>query len=157
MWIDYGERIPEAVAVLQEQVRTERERGVADRLRLLWLLKSGSVRSLGGAAAVLGYSERQVQRWWACYAAGGLAALVQRRRRGGSRERISAAAWAALIARLKDAQAYLREQWGIVYCLDALSKLFRRHKVKRKTGRPRHRRADAAAQAAFKKSVRRHA
>src|SRR5579875_827124 len=51
MWIDYGERIPEAVAVLQEQVRTERERGVADRLRLLWLLKSGSVRSLGGAAA----------------------------------------------------------------------------------------------------------
>src|SRR5579875_3729480 len=54
MWIDYGERIPEAVAVLQEQVRTERERGVADRLRLLWLLKSGSVRSLGGAAAVLG-------------------------------------------------------------------------------------------------------
>src|SRR5579875_1052794 len=139
--------------------------GDVDRLRLLWLLKSGSVRSLGGAAAVLGYSERQVQRWWACYAAGGLAALVQRRRRGGSRERISAAAWAALnarlrageIARLKDAQAYLREQWGIVYCLDALSKLFRRHKVKRKTGRPRHRRADAAAQAAFKKSVRRHA
>src|SRR5579875_1578371 len=93
MWIDYGERIPEAVAVLQEQVRTERERGVADRLRLLWLLKSGSVRSLGGAAAV--------QRWWACYAAGGLAALVQRRRRGGSRERISAAAWAALNARLR--------------------------------------------------------
>src|SRR5579875_225043 len=144
MWIDYGERIPEAVAVLQEQVRTERERGVADRLRLLWLLKSGSVRSLGGAAAVLGYSERQVQRWWACYAAGGLAALDARLRAGE-------------IARLKDAQAYLREQWGIVYCLDALSKLFRRHKVKRKTGRPRHRRADAAAQAAFKKSVRRHA
>src|SRR5579875_765631 len=81
MWIDYGERIPEAVAVLQEQVRTERERGVADRLRLLWLWKSGSVRSLGGAAAVRGYSERQGKRWWACSAAGGPAAPAWRQPR----------------------------------------------------------------------------
>jgi transposase len=84
---------------------------------------------------------------------------------GGSRERITPEAWADLsaqmrvgaISRLKDAQAYLRERWGISYCLDGISKLFIRRKTKLKTGRPRHRDADAAAQAAFKKSVRRHA
>ena len=84
---------------------------------------------------------------------------------GGSRERITPEAWADLsaqmragaIGRLKDAQAYLQEHWGISYCLDGISKLFLRRKTKRKTGRPRHREADAAAQAAFKKSARCHA
>ena len=60
---------------------------------------------------------------------------------------------AGRIARLREAQAYLRERWGIHYSLDGLSGLFQRHQIKRKTGRPRHRRADAAAPAAFKKSV----
>jgi transposase len=64
---------------------------------------------------------------------------------------------AGAIGRLKDAQAYLRERWGLTYCLDGISKLFIRRKTKLKTGRPRHREAEAAAQAAFKKSLRRHA
>ncbi len=84
---------------------------------------------------------------------------------GGRRERITPEAWADLsaqmragaIGRLKDAQAYLQERWGIDYCLDGVSKLFIRRKTKLKSGRRRHRQADAAAQAAFKKSVRRHA
>ena len=81
--------------------------------------------------------------------------------RGGRRERITAEAWAGLetelragrVARLKEAQAYLRDRHGIAYSLDAVSRLFKRRKVKRKTGRKRHRQADAAAQAAFKKSI----
>ena len=117
------------------------------------------------AAATLGYSERQAQRWWARYTHGGLAALVDVGHPGGRRERITPEAWAGLsarmragaIGRLKDAQAYLRERWGLTYCLDGISKLFIRRKTKLKTGRPRHRHAEAAAQAAFKKSVRRHA
>jgi transposase len=115
------------------------------------------------AAATLGYSERQAQRWWARSTHGGVAALLDVGRPGGSQERITPAAWADLsaqmragaIGRLKDAQAYLHEHWGIDYCLDGISKLFIRRKTKRKTGRHRH--ADAAAQAAFKESVRRHA
>jgi transposase len=134
-------------------------------VKLLRLLKSGEVRSLRQGAATLGYSERQGQRWWARYTHGGLAALVDVGHPGGSRERITPEAWvdlsaqmrAGAIGRLKDAQAYLRERWGIDYCLDGLSKLFIRHKTKRKTGRRRHRHAEAAAQAAFKKAVRPHA
>ena len=114
---------------------------------------------------MLGYSERQAQRWWGCYASGGLPAVLEVGRPGGSQERITPEAWADLsaqmrvgaISRLKDAQAYLQERWGISYCLDGISKLFLRRKAKLKTGRPRHREADAAAQAAFATIAREHA
>jgi transposase len=165
MWIDYGVSIVETVDALQARERAVRGQHAADRVKLLRLLKSGAARSVRQAAATLGYSERQAQRWWARYTAGGLAALLTVGRPGGSRERITPEAWADLraqmragaIGRLKDAQAYLHERWGIDYCLDGVSKLFIRRKTKLKTGRRRHRQADAAAQAAFKKSVRRHA
>ena len=165
MWIDYSMSIAETVAELQARERAMRGRRAADRVKLLRLLKSGAARSVRQAAATLGYSERQAQRWWARYARGGLAAVLDIGRPGGSRERITPEAWADLsarmragaIGRLKDAQAYLQEHWGIAYCLDGLSKLFIRRKTKLKTGRPRHREAEAAAQAAFKTSVRRHA
>jgi transposase len=162
MWIDDSVAIAESEAALLAQERAARGNRSADRLKLLRLLKSGRERSLAGAAAVLGYSARHAQRWWGVYRRGGLAALLSAPRWGGSRERITPAALQALaaemragrIARLEDARAYLRDRWGIAYCLDAISGLFKRHKAKLKTGRPRHRRADAAAQAAFKKSAR---
>jgi transposase len=165
MWIDYSISITESVAELQARERAVRGQRAADRVKLLRLLKSGAARSVRQAAAMLGYSERQAQRWWACYAGGGLAALLDVGRPGGSQERITPEAWADLsaqmqagaIGRLKDAQAYLHEHWGLDYCLDGISKLFIRRKTKLKTGRRRHRHAEAAAQAAFKKSVRRHA
>jgi transposase len=161
MWIDYGERVAESEAELRERERALRGWPTADRLKLLRLLKSGRERRLRRAAAVLGYSERQAQRWWRRYAAGGLAALLAEARHEGRRERITAAAWEALdgemragrIARLREAQAYLRERHGIAYSLNGVSLLFKRRKAKLKTGRRRHRAADPAAQAAFKKSV----
>jgi hypothetical protein len=56
------------------------------------------------------------------------------------------------IGGLAEAQAYLRDTWGIAYGIDAISKLFQRRKTKLKTGRPRHRKAASLAeQAAFKK------
>jgi transposase len=61
---------------------------------------------------------------------------------------------AGRVARLREAPAFLRDRHGIAYSLNGLSLLFKRHRVKLKTGRRRHRRADAAAQAAFKKGVR---
>ena len=173
MWIDYSVSITETADELRAQERAIRGRRAADRVKLLRLLKSGEARSLRQAAATLGYSERQAQRWWERYARGCLAALrdvgprqaADMRTCGGRQERITPEAWADLsarmragaIGRLKDAQAYLQERWGITYCLDAISKLFIRRKTKLKTGRRRHREADAAAQAAFKKGVRPHA
>ena len=112
MWIDYSLSITESVAELQARERAVRGQRAADRVKLLRLLKSGTARSVRQAAARLGDSERQAQRWWARYTHGGLAALLDVGRPGGSQERITPAAWADLsaqmragaIGRLKDAQ-----------------------------------------------------
>jgi hypothetical protein len=72
------------------------------------------------AVPVLGYSERQRQRWWATDMVGGLAALLTRSPRLNRQERVSADAWHAVevemragrITGLEDAQRYLRAHWG---------------------------------------------
>lgn len=163
MWIDYEAQIPQSATALLTLERRLRGRPITDRLKLLRLLKTRTCRSLRGAAPMLGYSERQLQRWWATYTTGGLEALLHPPARRGRPAQVSDAAWTALagemqagrVARLKDAQRFLRERWGIEYrSLNGVSRLFIRHQTKLKTGRRRHRRANLAAQAAFKKSLR---
>ena len=163
MWIDYGDQITQTPAALLTLERRLRGQPTADRVRLLRLLKTRTCRSLRGAAPMLGYSERHLQRWWGTYTTGGIEALLQRPTRRGRQAQVSDDAWTALaaemqagrVAHLKDAQRYLRERWGIDYrSLNGVSRLFIRHKTKLKTGRRRHRRANLAAQAAFKKSLR---
>lgn len=112
-------------------------------------------------APVLGYSRRQLQRWWNAYQEGGLEALLERGSRGGSTERISKQAWQALeiemkagrIARLREAQRFLRKRFSTDYTIGGLSDLFRRRKTKLKTGRRRNRKASSKEQAAFKKTI----
>jgi hypothetical protein len=77
MWINYSERItqsPPSLLALEKQLRGRR---LTDRIKLLRLLKTRTVRSLRAAAPLLGYSERQLQRWWAAYLTGGLEALLR--------------------------------------------------------------------------------
>jgi transposase len=160
MWIDYTQQIQESVSQLEALERQHRGRPTADRIQMLRLLKSGTFRSRRELVPILGYCERQLQRWWASYSDGGLAALLEYQRHTGSQERITAPAWIALneelgagrITRLKDAQAYLQTQWNLRYSIGGLSRLFQRHKIKLKTGRRRHRRADPHQQEIFKKT-----
>jgi transposase len=163
MWIDYPTHIEQTEEDLIAVEQRLRHQPTATRVTLLRLLKTGAVRSLRAAAPRLGYSERQLQRWWNTYTAQGLEALCRPARHPGARERLSPEALAALeaamqagqIARLRDAQAFLRERCGVGYAsLNGISQLFKRHKIKLKTGRRRHRRGDLDAQAAFKKSLR---
>lgn len=161
MWIDYTEQITEPTSELRAlEKRRSSERSVADRLKMLRLLKSGQCQSQQEVADVLGYSRRQIGRWLSTYREGGLEALCHSQKPGGKGERVTDEAWEALtermkegeVARLKDAQAFLKEQFGIEYeSASGISRLFRRRGVKLKTGRPRHRDADPEAQAAFKK------
>jgi transposase len=124
------------------------------------------VRSRCELVAVLGYCERQLQRWWTSYHTGGLEALLSEKPHGGSLERVTGPAWQSLtqamargeVAALKDVQQHLHTQCGIPYTgVSGLSRLLKRHQVKLKTGRRRHRNADAQQQAAFKKGLRRPA
>ncbi len=161
MWIDYTEQIEESPSELRKLEKKRADsRSVADRLKMLRLLKEGACRSRSQAAKVLGYSERQLGRWFDTYREEGLEALCQVGKPGGKSEYVTSEAWQALIgqmkegkiARLKDAQRFLAEQFEITYdSISGISRLFARHGVKLKTGRPRHHKANAAEQAAFKK------
>ena len=59
------------------------------------------------------------------------------------------------IATISEADRFLRERHGIYYAYpDGVGQLLRRRKVKLKTGRPRHEKADQKEQEAFKKTSR---
>lgn len=161
MWINYLECIDEDLDELRALKQKHRHGPAADRLKMLRLLKSGQSRSQRQAAEVLGYSERQLRRWWQTYRTGGLKALLKIKAPGGSDEKMTPEAWAALeeqmkagqIARLEDARLFLAEQFEIEYqSLSGISRLFRRQGVKLTgAGRPRHKKVDPEAQTAFKK------
>lgn len=69
-------------------------------------------------------------------------------------------AWAALkevmkageVATLEEVRQLLAQQGVVFKGVAGVSALLIRHKVKLKTGRPRHQQTDEAAQAAFKKT-----
>ena len=162
MYINYPTQISQSESQLHQLEKQQRNQGVADRIKMLRLLKSGSPRSLRALAPVLGYCERQLQRWWQTYKQSGLDGLLDKKRPGGNTEKITPQAWAGLckemekgkIARLKDVQAYLLTHFQIEYqSLEGISALLKRHQVKLKTGRRLHRRTSDQVQADFKKGV----
>lgn len=161
MWIDYRQAIGESAADLLTLERRYRGAGIGDRITMLRLLKTEVYPSQRQLATALGYTERQLRRWWRLYTHGGLTALLHRALPRGRTERLDAAGLAALeaemkagrIGRLRDAQRFLAERCGVHYHgVSGVSRLCQRHGIKLKTGRGRHRRADAEAQAAFKKT-----
>ena len=157
--LDHEALIQESPEVLAAQEKRLRRSAVSYRVKMLRLLKSGDSRSMASAAKQLGYSLRQCQRWFGCYRRGGLEALLEfeQPRRP---ERMTQAAWDALaqamkageVATLEQTRQLLAEQ-GVPYkSVAGVSSLLIRHKVKLKTGRPRHQQTDQVAQTAFKKT-----
>ena len=164
--VRYPVVIQEDVAELARRERALRGRPTQARVRLLRLLKEERAPSLLAAAPLLGYSVRQVNRWWDAYRAGGLARLLEQRPRPGKRSRLTVEAWAGLeaemvagrIGTLLAAQRYLQEHWGIAYrSLNGVWWQLHRRRARPKTGRRRHRRANAAEQEAYKRRLRRAA
>jgi transposase len=160
MSIAYPPLIQEDIGQLHAAEKAARDKARADRVRLLRFLKEGRVASVSQAADLLGYRVRTLQRWWQCYREGGLAALLAPPQRRGMTERLTPEAWAGLQAEMRaghigglhEARSTCATTWHLAYGIDALSKLFRRHKTKLKTGHPRHRKAASPAEpAAFKK------
>jgi transposase len=155
---------PKAIQESEEELTRQEQRlrgqKPADRVRMLRLLKSGTVKSLKDCAPMVGYSVSQLTRWWECYRAEGLAGVLKQHKPVGKASRLTAEAWAGLlqemraghIATMQDARDYLEREWGIRYKNGkSLWWLFKKHRVKWKTGRRRHQKAKAEQQAAFKK------
>ncbi len=153
--IHYPTAIRESVEELTALERDLRSQPAEARVRLLRVLKTGQARTLVLAAPLVGYGERTVNRWWKRYQTGGMDQLLEQHPRPGRRSQVTDAAWTDLeaamargeIATLKDAQRVLAEQHGIHYqSLGGVWWLLRQRKVRLKTGRRRHRQANATAQ-----------
>src|ERR671910_455005 len=156
----YPQVIKEDPQELKELEKHHRYSHLFQRVRMLRLLKSGECSNLGEAAEALGYSWRQCQRWFATYREGGLQELLKSRvDERGRQELVTPEAFEELqeamkrgeIATISQAHRFLSER-GIEYSHpDGVGQLLRRRKVKLKTGRPRHEKADPQEQEAFKK------
>jgi transposase len=158
----YPQVITEDLDDLKELEKYHRYSHLFQRVRMLRLLKSEQCSNLGEAARALGYSWRQCQRWFASYQQGGIEELLKSRvDERGRQELVSPEAFEELqeamkrgeIATIGQAHRFLSER-GIEYSHpDGVGQLLRRRKVKLKTGRPRHEKADPQQQEAFKKSL----
>jgi transposase len=156
----YTQVIQEESHELEKLEKHHRYTHLFQRVRMLRLLKSGECSNLAEAAEALGYSWRQLQRWFAFYRQGGLQELLKSRvDERGRKELVTPEAFEELqeamkrgqIATISQAHRFLSER-GIEYSHpDGVGQLLRRRKVKLKTGRPRHQRADLQEQEAFKK------
>jgi transposase len=160
--VRYSRVIKEDPQELKELEKYHRYTHLFQRVRMLRLLKSQECPNLGEAAQALGYSWRQCQRWFAAYKEGGLEELLKSRvSERGRQELVTPEAFEDLqeamkrgeIATIGQAEEFLRQRHGIEYAhLDGVGQLLRRRKVKLKTGRPRHEKADPKEQEAFKKT-----
>ncbi|CAA9446957.1 MAG: hypothetical protein AVDCRST_MAG14-498 [uncultured Rubrobacteraceae bacterium] len=159
--IDYPQVIEEGQEELEKLEKRHRYSHLFHRVRMLRLLKSGECRNLEQAAEALGYSWRQCQRWFASYREGALKELlVSRVHERGPKELVTDEAFEALeeamkegqIATIAQAHRFLLNR-GIDYAHpESVGQLLRRRKVKLKTGRLRHEKADTEEQEAFKKT-----
>jgi transposase len=158
----YPQVITEDLDDLKVLERYHRYSHLFQRVRMLRPLKSEECSNLGEAARALGYSWRQCQRWFASYQEGGIEELLKSRvDERGRQELVTPEAFEELqeamkrgqIATIGQAHRFLSER-GIEYSHpDGVGQLLRRRKVKLKTGRPRHEKADPQQQEAFKKSL----
>ena len=72
MRIDYTEAISESPEELLAAEKRLRGSPLQSRARMLRLLKTEAYQSRRALAGALGYSRRQLQRWWEAYQEGGL-------------------------------------------------------------------------------------
>ncbi|MHB8644355.1 MAG: helix-turn-helix domain-containing protein [Thermomicrobiales bacterium] len=159
MYIAYRQAIAETIEELCACEQRVRGSVAAPRVQMLRLLKSGEATNVPQVATFVGYSPRQIQRWWQTYRTAGLAVLIRVYHPAGKPAQLTEEAWAGLQVELEagriggheKARRYLAETWGVRYqSIHGISYQFKRRKVKWKTDRRRHAKADAAAQAAFR-------
>jgi len=161
MHIAYPRAITENAEELRDYEQRVRGTAAAPRVQMLRLLQSGEATNVPQVATLVGYSPRQIQRWWQTYRTAGLVALIRVYHPAGKPAQLTEEAWAGLQSELEagrigsqeEARRYLTETWGVQYkSIHGISYQFKRRKVKWKTGRRRHAKTDAAAQAAFKQT-----
>lgn len=158
--INYGAEIKESVEELRAVEREQSKAKLLRRVQMLRMLKSGEFIESKKAAEFLGYSAKQGYQLWKKYRAEGLSGYLQLHYRAnhkklavGQEEFLAARAEAGFSSQ-KEVKELIRAEFGVSYTQQGISDLLHRLKIKKKVPRPFNIKADAAAQAAYKKSLR---
>ena len=139
-------RITESADELQRRMKSEPDHKKRQRLHALYLAASGQARHRQVIAALLGVHRHSVATWFRAYAEGGLHyTLRYQRPLPPVRQRITAAALAALQAKLNDPhgfasyhqiRAWLAEEPQVSLAYSSVHELVR-YKLHAKPKRPR--------------------
>ncbi len=156
-------RHPQDINELQRRIQSEHAAKQRDRYRAVWWALAG--KSSYRIAQKLDRARAFVQRWAYTYRDGGIDAIVAKRQPGAPtklsqdqervfQQRLDAGPTAAdegvCTLRGKDAVRILDQEFGVVYSLDGAYDLLRRLGYACLKPRPRHRKNDPQAMAAWK-------
>ena|SRR5215218_11480470 len=158
--IDYPKGIKESAKKLRRLEKQQRKAFVRDRIRFLWLLKSGHCSSQMAAGELIGLRSRSSQRLWQQYQSRGIEVLLNYPYQGTTcrlteeqREMLKAYLAEGQVQFLHEARAYIQQHFDVRYSTGGLHKLFERLQVKKKTGRPTNYRKDEKGATRFKKTL----
>ena len=142
--LNYSEQIKEDVEELSTLLRAQIKSVDRDRIRFLLLLKQGKYTTQKGAAEAVNIGLRQAQINWKTYRQEGISALVGNKPIGAP-TKLSQEQLDQMEERLKaddiqflhEAVDYVQQEFETSsYTLSGMHYVFKRLKIKKKTGRP---------------------
>jgi transposase len=158
--LNYQTLIKESEEELEQLAKQQKNRQNTDRLRFLRYLKSGQAHSQIQAGELIGLRPRQSQNLWNLYVKGGINGLliISKPRYLGKLSsveisRVLKYSDTDSLVSQKQTAAFIRQEMGINYTQAGIHYLFKRLKVKNKTGRPSNIRKDEVGAETFKKST----
>jgi len=157
--MNYAQIITETDEELQRVEKKQKLVQLQNRLRFLFLLKSGAAKTQAAAGAAVGWKLRQSQKVWRLYSAGGLAEVLRQPRRWGfgklsSHEIARLHNYTAQFGAdsLTEVRDYLEQACGVRYTIGGVSALCARLKIKLKTARSANALKDVVKVEAYKKT-----
>lgn len=102
----YKLEIQQSEADLKQLLGQQKTASDSGRIQLLYLLKSGQVKTVQDAAILLGRNRVTLQKWLNRYRGGGLVELLEKKARSGRPRAIPQWAEAALQKRLQEPQGF---------------------------------------------------
>lgn len=159
--LDYTQEIKESVCELKALEACQTKVRLLNYVRFLRYLKDGSAANQTQSSGLVGLTLRQGQRIWSRYKEVGLTGLLKP---GfvGTVGNLSYVEISHLQSFLRNSETDLTQEqigdwiwnsFGVHYCQSGISKLFKRLKIKLKTGRPVNIRQKEGDVDLFKKSL----
>lgn len=136
--LNYQESIKESSTELENLLKGSKDSVIRDRVRFLWLLKTGKSTTQEEASKELNICIRQGQRHWQRYKKGGLESCLIKGK-GGANPKLSKEELDLLgeklegdeIQFLQDAVSYIKDTFGKEYTIPGIHYLFKRLKIKK--------------------------